>query len=90
MLRLCKYYIDLGFRGFRCDAADQVPSNFWAWLILKIRSIDSGVIFIGEAFLCSLSTRKNLATAGFNYIYNSAKWWDYKSDWLLNEYKNTK
>lgn len=86
MLRLCKYYIDLGFRGFRCDAADQVPSNFWAWLILKIRSIDSGVIFIGEAFLCSLSTRKNLATAGFNYIYNSAKWWDYKSDWLLNEY----
>lgn len=89
MLAVCKHYIQLGFRGFRCDAADQVPLPFWMWLIREVRRTDPDIIFIGEAYLCSLNTRIGLAYAGFDYIYNSAKWWDYQSDWLPNEYNTT-
>jgi len=89
MLGVCNYYVSLGFRGFRCDASDQVASTFWTWLISKIKSTDPDILFIGEAFLCSTKVRIDLAYAGFDYIYNSAKWWDYKSDWLLEEYNST-
>lgn len=89
MLKVCNYYISLGFRGFRCDAADQVAPEFWTWLIHELRKTDYDILFIGEAFLCSTDTRIDLAYTGFEYIYNSAKWWDYKSEWLLNEYNST-
>lgn len=89
ILDVCKYYISLGFRGFRCDAADQVNLAFWIWLIREVKKAEPDILFIGEAYLCPMNTRIGLAYAGFDYIYNSAKWWDYKSDWLLNEYNST-
>lgn len=89
MLNVCKYYISLGFRGFRCDAADQVSLAFWVWLIREIKKTESDILFIGEAYLCSTNTRIGLAYAGFDYVYNSSKWWDYRSDWLIHEYNST-
>ena len=85
MLDVCKFYIQLGFRGFRCDAADQINLAFWMWLVREIKKIDEDILFIGEAYLCPENTRIGLAYAGFDYLYNSSKWWDYKSEWLLAE-----
>lgn len=85
MLDVCRYYIKLGFRGFRCDAADQVNPAFWIWLLREIKKTDQDIIFIGEAYLCPENTRIGLAYAGFDYLYNSSKWWDYKADWLSAE-----
>lgn len=85
MLEVCKYYIKLGFRGFRCDAADQINLAFWIWIIREVKKIDQDIIFIGEAYLCPENTRIGLAYAGFDYLYNSSKWWDYESEWLSAE-----
>jgi len=80
---LCRYYLDLGFKGFRCDVAHHVPDYYWRQLIGKLRVDYPDVLFIGEAFLAASEEILGLADAGFNYIFNSARWWDYSSDWYF-------
>ena len=36
--------------GFRCDMAEMVPVEFWAWVIPEIKKIKPGIVFIGEAY----------------------------------------
>lgn len=79
---LCRYYLDLGFTGFRCDVAAHVPAYFWKHLISRLRQDHPGVLFMGEAFLASSGDILGLAGAGFDYIFSSAKWWDYQERWF--------
>jgi glycosidase len=36
--------------GFRCDMAEMVPVEFWAWVVPEIKKAKPGIIFIGEAY----------------------------------------
>jgi glycosidase len=36
--------------GFRCDMAEMVPVEFWAWVIPEIKKLKPGIVFIGEAY----------------------------------------
>ncbi|RZK24482.1 MAG: alpha-amylase [Hymenobacter sp.] len=36
--------------GFRCDMAEMVPVEFWAWVIPQIKKVKPGIIFLGEAY----------------------------------------
>jgi glycosidase len=36
--------------GFRCDMAEMVPVEFWAWVIPQIKKVRPGIVFIGEAY----------------------------------------
>ncbi|MGI4833031.1 MAG: alpha-amylase family glycosyl hydrolase [Janthinobacterium lividum] len=36
--------------GFRCDMAEMVPVEFWAWVIPELKKVKPGLIFIGEAY----------------------------------------
>lgn len=81
---LCRYYLDIGFKGFRCDVAHHVPDYYWRQLIGNLRADYPDVLFIGEAFLASSEETLGLADAGFDYIFNSARWWDYSSDWYFD------
>jgi glycosidase len=36
--------------GFRCDMAEMVPVEFWAWVIPQIKKVKPGIVFIGEAY----------------------------------------
>jgi glycosidase len=36
--------------GFRCDMAEMVPVEFWAWVIPQIKQVRPGIVFIGEAY----------------------------------------
>lgn len=82
---LCRYYLDLGFTGFRCDVAAHIPAYFWKHLISRLRQDYPGVLFLGEAFLASSCDILGLAGAGFDYIFSSAKWWDYQERWFLEQ-----
>lgn len=84
-----KYYLDLGFRGFRCDAAYQVPADLWHFLIQYIKSIDPQVRFFAETLGCSVEQTLEVANAGFDYIYNSFKWWNMKDAWFLDQLRQT-
>lgn len=94
LLRYCGDIIDfligLGFTGFRCDAAYQLPREVWERLIARIRAAHPEVRFIAETLGCSPEQTTQTAAAGFDAIFNSAKWWDFESPWLLEQYELTR
>jgi len=85
-----RFLLDLGFSGFRCDAAYQVPSTFWDKIIRHTRELGTDVVFTAETLGCSVPETVDTALSGFDYIFNSVKWWDLGSDWLLEQYGLTR
>jgi len=94
LLRYCgdlvEHLVGLGFTGFRCDAAYQIPTHFWRRLIERIQRAHPEVVFVAETLGCSPTQTKDTASAGFDFIFNSAKWWDFESPWLLEQYELTR
>lgn len=79
--------LGLGFAGFRCDAAYMVPAELWRRLIARARGIDRRTVFVAETLGCRLEETQALATAGFDYFYNSSKWWDFDAPWCLEQHE---
>lgn len=84
------FLADLGFKGFRCDAAYQVPDAFWRRLIRDLKVEHPEVVFLAETLGAPLSQTRRTAAAGFDYIFNSSKWWDFNSPWLMEQYVLTR
>jgi starch synthase (maltosyl-transferring) len=85
-LRVVEHLLSLGFEGFRCDAAYQLPNGFWQRLINEIRSRHGKVCFIAETLGCTADQTKETARAGFDYVFNSSKWWNFHDWWLIEQY----
>src|SRR5436190_9197606 len=83
---LVRHYAGLGFGGFRCDAAYKVPAEVWHRLIGTAKSVDPEILFLAENLGATLDEVEALAPAGFDYLFNSVKWWDFESPWLLDQY----
>jgi len=90
LFRVVQFLADLGIEGFRCDAAYQVPASFWRRVISETRHKHPGAVFLAETLGCSPADTVQTATAGFEYIFNSSKWWDFFSPWLLEQYNLTR
>jgi starch synthase (maltosyl-transferring) len=82
--------IQWGFKGFRCDAAYQVPESFWERLIRETKRLHPHVLFLAETLGCPPQQTKKTARAGFDYIFNSSKWWDFDQHWLMEQYMLTR
>lgn len=82
-----RHYAGLGFRGFRCDAAYKVPGAVWFEIITSARALNPDVVFFAETLGCQPGEVVQLHSAGFDYLFNSAKWWDFQADWLLQQYQ---
>jgi starch synthase (maltosyl-transferring) len=41
------------------------------------------VVFAAETLGCTPAQTRDTAGSGFDFIFNSSKWWDYRSPWLL-------
>jgi len=80
------YYVSMGFDGFRADAAYAVPENLWNFLISETKAKYRNVYFFAESLGCSFEDTLKLAKNGFDYIFNSSKWWNYKDSWLIEQY----
>jgi starch synthase (maltosyl-transferring) len=85
-LNIVNFLIELGFEGFRCDAAYQVPKSLWERLIKEIKKGHPDVVFFAETLGCPSDQTRRTASAGFDYIFNSSKWWDFNSPWLMEQY----
>ncbi|MBB4314357.1 alpha-amylase family glycosyl hydrolase [Roseospira marina] len=83
---IVRHYADLGFDGFRCDAAYKVPGDVWSTLIAAARAVRPDTLFAAETLGCRLSEIEQLRPAGFDYLFNSSKWWDFRERWLLDQY----
>lgn len=84
---LVRYYVGLGFRGFRCDAAYKVPADVWAEVIAAGRSTGRPLLFAAETLGCRFEEVEALRAAGFDCLFNSSKWWDFEAPWLIEQYE---
>ncbi len=89
-LSVVTFMSDLGFKGYRCDAAYQVPGSLWGRLIREITKKYPDVLFFAETLGCSPDQTRKTAGAGFDYIFNSSKWWDLYKSWLMEQYALTR
>lgn len=94
--RLWRYWIDMtkfyaaaGFNGFRCDAAYKVPQELWRRLIAEVKNSMPGTKFFAESLGCPFEDTVKLGQAGFDFIFNSSKWWDFAAPWCLQQYRQT-
>jgi starch synthase (maltosyl-transferring) len=85
--RLVRHYVSLGFGGFRCDAAYKVPAEVWRGLVDAAKAASRDVTFCAETLGAPKGEVLGLAGAGFDYLFNSVKWWDFESPWLLEQYE---
>lgn len=83
---LVRHFAGLGFDGFRCDAAYKVPGDVWSPIIKAARKDKPGTVFFAETLGCQPGEVTQLASAGFDYLFNSSKWWDFRAPWLLEQY----
>ncbi|MBD3187663.1 alpha-amylase [Candidatus Bathyarchaeota archaeon] len=88
--KLISFYLELKMDGFRCDAAYQVPSKTWKILIDHAKGINPRVLFTGETLGCTLDQVQNVTRGGFDFIYNSSKWWDFTASWCPDQYNQFK
>ncbi len=88
-LSVIKHYLDLGFTGFRCDAAYQVPSELWRFLIENAKQLNPDVAFFAETLGCSVEQTLEVAKSGFEFIFNSFKWWNLRDPWFTDQLRLT-
>jgi len=88
-LKLAEYYAALGFRAFRCDAAYKVPIDLWRFLFSQVKKSHPGTLFFAESLGCPIEDTVRLARSGFDFIFNSSKWWNFADPWGLDQYRQT-
>ena len=84
------FYQNKGIPGFRCDAAYQVPSPLWKWLIARAKKRSNGTVFYAETLGCRLDQVEALRDCGFDYLFNSVKWWNYDQSWALDQHASNR
>ncbi|HOK39912.1 MAG TPA: alpha-amylase family glycosyl hydrolase [bacterium] len=87
-LNLIFTFADMGVDGFRADAAYKVPTELWNFLISKSKSRFPHLIYLAETLGCTPTETLKIAKSGFDFIFNSSKYWDFHSDWLIGEQYN--
>ncbi|MBK8338119.1 MAG: alpha-amylase [Sterolibacteriaceae bacterium] len=77
--------VQLGFEGFRCDAAYKVPAELWRELIGAAGRQRDGVLFFGEILGARLEEIEAMRESGIQFTFNSSMWWDFSSPWCLEQ-----
>jgi starch synthase (maltosyl-transferring) len=85
--KLIKQSIELGFEGFRCDAAYKVPSELWRSLRQEARQASPNTLFCAETLGCRLQEVASLKEAGFDYLFNSSKYWNFDKAWAIEQHE---
>jgi starch synthase (maltosyl-transferring) len=82
-----RHYLALGFRGFRCDAAYKVPMEVWRTLIDAAKRAQPDSVFFAESLGALQEQVLSMQGGGFDFLFNSSKWWDFEAPWLLDQYQ---
>ncbi|MCS7299253.1 MAG: alpha-amylase family glycosyl hydrolase [Spirochaetia bacterium] len=83
---LVEWYIELGVDGFRCDYAYNVPTELWEFVIKSAKSKKPDVKFMAEILGGPFDKNVEVTKSGFDYVFSSAKWWNYTESWFVEQY----
>jgi len=82
MLHILLYWAAKGIDGFRCDMAEMVPAEFWAWATPQVKEPFPGIIFIGEVY--NPQEYRRYLASGFDLLYDKVGMYDAMSDVLCH------
>ncbi|PKL42032.1 MAG: alpha-amylase [Candidatus Riflebacteria bacterium HGW-Riflebacteria-1] len=85
--KMMSHHLEMGVDGFRCDMAYQVPGDLWKYLMEKSRTQKPGCLFLAESLGCDFKQVQILAGMGFDYLFNSIKYWDFNEPWAMEQYE---
>lgn len=69
------YWAKIGVDGFRCDMAEMVPVEFWAWCVPQVKAVKKDILFIAEIY--NSAQYKNYINKGkFDYLYDKVGLYD--------------
>lgn len=88
--KLIKHFQEMGILGFRCDAAYQVPADLWRYLISSAKKRYPRTIFLAETLGCTMAQIAELKGTGFDYLFNSSKYWEFDKPWCLEQHEGNK
>jgi len=60
--------------AFRCDMAEMVPAEFWAYATAKVKKKFPGLLFIGEVY--NPGEYRHYLASGFDYLYDKVGMYD--------------
>ncbi len=49
LVKILKYWINIGIDGFRCDVASMIPIEFWEYAALETKKIKKDIIWFSES-----------------------------------------
>ncbi len=69
------YWAGKGVDGFRCDMAEMVPVEFWAWVTKSVKEKYPKTVFIAEIYNPAIY-KDYVVTGGFDYLYDKVGLYD--------------
>ncbi|MHA8064249.1 alpha-amylase family glycosyl hydrolase [Aquirufa aurantiipilula] len=75
LLDVLIYWTNKGVDSFRCDMAEMVPVEFWAYVIPKIKAIKPEITFIAEIYQPH-RYHEYIFQGGFDYLYDKVGLYD--------------
>jgi len=75
MFDILRFWASKKIDGFRCDMAEMVPVEFWAWLIPRLKQEYPDILLIAEVYNPG-QYRNYLNNGKFDYLYNKVGLYD--------------
>ena len=74
MTAILMFWAKKGIDGFRCDMAEMVPAEFWAYATAQVKAKYPELVFIGEVY--NPAEYRHYLAAGFDYLYDKVGMYD--------------
>jgi len=74
MTDILLFWAAKGIDGFRCDMAEMVPAEFWAYATKKVKAKFPALVFIGEVY--NPNEYRHYLDSGFDYLYDKVGMYD--------------
>ena len=74
MTDILLFWAKKGVDGFRCDMAEMVPAEFWAYATKVVKSKYKQLVFIGEVY--NPGEYRHYLASGFDWLYDKVDMYD--------------
>ena len=74
MTDILLFWAKKGVDGFRCDMAEMVPAEFWAYATQVVKKKYKHIVFVGEVY--NPSEYRHYLASGFDWLYDKVGMYD--------------